>query len=237
MRLDKFLSDCGIGTRSQVKQLIKKGSIMINGEICRNSDIKIDEINDAVSYEGKVLNYSKYHYYMLYKPAGVITATTDRISSTVMDLLTGINHKNLAPVGRLDKDTEGLLIITDDGMLAHNLLSPVRHVPKTYLADIDGIVTENHIKLFAEGLDIGDDKPTKPAILDILMINEAEHSSSIKITITEGRYHQIKRMFQAVNMEVTYLKRLTMGSLTLDKKLAPGSFRELTSEEIKALKN
>lgn len=237
MRLDKYLTDCGKGTRSNVRQLIKCGKVSVNGKICKKSDTHIDETNDTICCEGKLLCYSRYHYYMLNKPAGVITASSDKNTQTVIDLLKGVSHKNLSPAGRLDKDTEGLLLITDDGALIHNLLSPAKHIPKTYYADIDGIVDDTHVQLFSEGIDIGDDKLTKPALLEILTTDESEHHSSIKITITEGRYHQIKRMFQSVNMKVKYLKRLSMGSLTLDKNLAPGEFRELNSDEINTLRN
>ena len=237
MRLDRYLAECGVGTRAQVKQLIKKRNIQVNGEICTAPEKQINEADDRVSYNGKLLQYKRFHYYMLHKPAGVITATTDKNAVTVMDLLVGVKQKNLSPVGRLDKDTEGLLLITDDGMLAHNLLSPAKHVSKTYYADISGIVTEEHVRKFEEGLDIKDDSPTRPAMLEILATDTKACCSSVQITITEGRYHQIKRMFQSVGMEVTYLKRLTMGSLVLDKKLAPGTFRELTLEEINTLKS
>jgi 16S rRNA pseudouridine516 synthase len=235
MRLDKFLADVSLGSRNDVKQLIKKKCIMVNGKICTSPDTKINEYSDTVTYNGEILSYQKFHYYMLHKPAGVITATKDSACTTVMDLLKDVKTKNLSPVGRLDKDTEGLLLITDDGMLAHKLLSPAHHVPKQYFARINGIVTNEHISLFKAGLDIGDDKPTKPAVLEILSVDTKGQTSEILLTITEGRFHQVKRMFEAVEMSVTYLKRLSMGSLTLDSSLAPGSYRPLTDKEINEL--
>ncbi len=173
---------------------------------------------------------------MLNKPAGCVSATNDNLHTTILDLLKGsVSVKNLFPVGRLDVDTEGLLLITDDGELSHNLLSPSKHVAKTYFARIDGLVTEEHIKAFKAGLDIGDDKPTKPGTLVIKSTNPDTSTSEILLTITEGRYHQVKRSFEALGMKVTYLKRLSMGSLALDEALAPGEFRELTETELQAL--
>ena len=222
MRIDKFLANQDIGSRSQVKQYIKKGMISINGTVCKSPEQKIDENTDQISYNGTVIGYQKHHYYMLNKPAGCVSATNDNLHTTILDLLKGsVSVKNLFPVGRLDIDTEGLLLITDDGELSHNLLSPSKHVAKTYFARIDGLVTEEHIKAFKAGLDIGDDKPTKPGTL--------------VIKSTEGRYHQVKRSFEALGMKVTYLKRLSMGSLALDEALAPGEFRELTETELQAL--
>lgn len=229
MRIDKFLANQDIGSRSQVKQYIKKGMISINGTVCKSPEQKIDENTDQISYNGTVIGYQKHHYYMLNKPAGCV-------STTILDLLKGsVSVKNLFPVGRLDIDTEGLLLITDDGELSHNLLSPSKHVAKTYFARIDGLVTEEHIKAFKAGLDIGDDKPTKPGTLVIKSTNPDTSTSEILLTITEGRYHQVKRSFEALGMKVTYLKRLSMGSLALDEALAPGEFRELTETELQAL--
>mgnify|MGYP002516042108 FL=1 len=236
MRIDKFLANQDIGSRSQVKQYIKKGMISVNGIVCKSPEQKIDENADQISYNGKVIEYQSHHYYMLNKPAGCVSATNDNLHSTVLDLLkSSVSTKNLFPVGRLDIDTEGLLLITDDGELSHHLLSPSRHVSKTYFAHIDGLVTEEHIKAFKEGLDIGDNKPTKPGILIIKSTDPDSNASEILLTITEGRYHQVKRSFEALGMKVTYLKRLSMGRLTLDESLAPGEFRELTEDELQAL--
>ena len=236
MRIDKFLANQDIGSRSQVKQYIKKGMISVNGIVCKSPEQKIDENADQISYNGKVIGYQKHHYYMLNKPSGCVSATNDNLHITVLDLLkASVPVKNLFPVGRLDIDTEGLLLITDDGELSHNLLSPSKHVAKTYFARIDGLATEEHIKAFKEGLDIGDDKPTKPGTLVIKNTDLGTQTSEILLTITEGRYHQVKRSFEALGMKVTYLKRLSMGSLTLDGALAPGEFRELTGTELQAL--
>ena len=210
--------------------------ISINGIVCKSPEQKIDENADQISYNGKVIGYQKHHYYMLNKPSGCVSATNDNLHITVLDLLkASVPVKNLFPVGRLDIDTEGLLLITDDGELSHNLLSPSKHVAKTYFARIDGLATEEHIKAFKEGLDIGDDKPTKPGTLVIKNTDLGTQTSEILLTITEGRYHQVKRSFEALGMKVIYLKRLSMGSLTLDEALAPGEFRELTETELQAL--
>ena len=236
MRIDKFLANQDIGSRSQVKQYIKKGMISVNGTVCKSPEQKIDENTDLISYNGTIISYQKHHYYMLNKPAGCVSATNDNLHTTVLDLLKGsVPVKSLFPVGRLDIDTEGLLLITDDGELSHNLLSPSRHVAKTYFARIDGLVTEEHIKAFKDGLDIGDDKPTKPGTLVIKSTNPDTGTSEILLTITEGRDPQVKRSFEALGMKVTYLKRLSMGSLALDESLAPGEFRELTDSELQAL--
>lgn len=210
--------------------------ISVNGIVCKSPEQKIDENADQISYNGKVIGYQKHHYYMLNKPSGCVSATNDNLHITVLDLLkASVPVKNLFPVGSLDIDTEGLLLITDDGELSHNLLSPSKHVAKTYFARIDGLATEEHIKAFKEGLDIGDDKPTKPGTLVIKNTDLGTQTSEILLTITEGRYHQVKRSFEALGMKVTYLKRLSMGSLTLDEALAPGEFRELTETELQAL--
>ena len=210
--------------------------VSINGTVCKSPEQKIDENTDQISYNGTVIGYQKHHYYMLNKPAGCVSATNDNLHTTILDLLKGsVSVKNLFPVGRLDIDTEGLLLITDDGELSHNLLSPSKHVAKTYFARIDGLVTEEHIKAFKAGLDIGDDKPTKPGTLFIKSANPDTSTSEILLTITEGRYHQVKRSFEVLGMKVTYLKRLSMGSLALDEALAPGEFRELTDSELQAL--
>ena len=182
--------------------------------------------------EGQMVAYAEYEYYMLNKPAGVVSATEDKNDSTVLDLIDEKQRKDLFPVGRLDKDTEGLLLITNDGELAHQLLSPKKHVDKVYFARIDGKVTEEDVRRFAEGLEIGEEKPTLPAHLEIL---KREEISEIRLTIREGKFHQVKRMFHAVGKEVIYLKRLQMGSLVLDPRLALGEYRELTGQELEAL--
>lgn len=234
IRLDKFLADMQVGTRSQVKDYIRKGNITVNDEIIKKPEFKIDENIDMITYMGKKINYSKYQYYMLHKPAGVVTATKDNIDKTVMDLFSAEVRKDLFPVGRLDKDTEGLLLITNDGELSHNLLSPKKHVSKTYYVECDGAISDDKINKLQEGLDIGDDKLTLPA--KVKLISNEISTYKLELTIVEGRFHQVKRMIKAIGGEVTYLKRISMGPLVLDEKLEKGSYRELTSDEICNLK-
>ena len=230
MRLDKFLCETGFGTRSQVKELLKKGQVTVNGVAAKKPEQKIDEHKDQITCQGKTASYEKYVYYMLHKPAGVVSATEDKREKTVLDLLKSEDRRDgIFPVGRLDKDTEGFLLLTDDGDLAHRLLSPRKHVDKTYYAKIAGSVTEAHIERFREGLDIGDEKKTLPAMLEILA--SKTETSEIRITIHEGRFHQVKRMFEAVGCKVTYLKRLSMGAVALDETLAPGDYRPLNEKE------
>jgi len=233
MRLDKFLTELGIGTRSEVKKLLKTGQVTVNGTPVKKPEEKIDETKDVVAYQGKVLAYEQFEYYMFHKPAGCVTAVSDTQHKTVMDYMKDLTRKDLNPVGRLDIDTEGLLLITNDGMLSHELLSPAKHVPKTYFAKIEGIVTEEDVNLFAEGVDIGEKKPTKPAELKIL---RSDTVSEIELTISEGKFHQVKRMFEAVDKKVVYLKRISMGNLVLDKDLKQGEYRSLTEVEIEALR-
>ncbi len=233
MRLDKFLCEMGVGTRSEVKAYLKKGQVTVNGEIIKKPEVKIDENADKICFMGNKLFYEAVQYFLLNKPAGCVTATRDKLSETVMSYLPENARDDLFPVGRLDKDTEGLLLITNDGALAHELLSPKKHVDKTYFAAIDGKVKEEHILKFANGVDIGDEELTMPAKLKILTSGEI---SEIELTIQEGRFHQVKRMFEAIGTKVTYLKRISMGPLTLDG-LQPGEVRKLTDEEIFNLKN
>ncbi len=225
MRLDKFLCDCNLGTRSQVKKDIKAGCVTVNGVIVRTPEQHIHEKEDKIAYQGQYCTYEKYIYYMLHKPAGVVSATEDRHERTVLELLGDDRRGDLFPVGRLDKDTEGLLLITNDGVLAHELLSPVKHVEKEYECHLAKPVTEEQKLRLEQGLDIGDQIPTKPATVRIL------EDKKITLTITEGRFHQVKRMVHAAGNEVLYLKRLRMGSLRLDPRLPKGSYRRLTEEE------
>lgn len=234
IRLDKYLADMGKGTRSEVKKAISKGLVRVNNEIVKKPETKLDTDSDNVLFDGVLVGYAQYEYYMLNKPAGVVSATEDKNDRTVLELIEEKQRKDLFPVGRLDKDTEGLLLITNDGELAHQLLSPKKHVDKVYFARIDGKVTEEDIRRFAEGLEIGEEKPTLPAYLEIL---ESEEISEIRLTIREGKFHQVKRMFHAVGKEVIYLKRLQMGSLVLDPQLALGEYRELTGQELEALRD
>lgn len=233
MRLDKFLADAGRGTRSEVKSLIKGGRVFVNGEPAKKPEMKIEPDTDEIFCDGVCIAYQKNYYYMLNKPAGVVSATEDNSCRTVLDILEAPVKKNLFPVGRLDKDTEGLLLITDDGELAHKLLSPKKHIGKVYYARIDGRVDIKDVEAFQKGLSLGEFE-TLPAELTIIKQGEI---SEIELLIYEGKFHQVKRMFQAVGKEVLYLKRLSMGSLTLDEQLAPGESRPLTKEEIERLKN
>lgn len=235
MRLDKFLADLQIGTRSQVKEYIKKGLITVNDIQVKKADTKINEYSDRVLFRGKQLVYHEYSYYMLYKPAGVVTATKDNHEKTVMDLLPKTIGKNMFPVGRLDKDTEGLLLITNDGELAHNLLSPKKHVSKIYYVECVGNLTHQKIEALQQGVDIGDEELTCPAVVEEL--KNMGNTFSLNLSITEGRFHQVKRMMKAIEAEVTYLKRISMGSLVLDETLEKGGYRELTKEEYEYLKS
>lgn len=234
MRLDKFLTELGVGSRSEVKKILKTGQVTVNGEKANKPEQKIDENKDVICYQGKVLVYQQFEYYMFHKPAGCVTAVTDAMHKTVMDYMKDLSRKDLVPVGRLDIDTEGLLLITNDGQLSHELLSPTKHVPKTYYAKIDGIVTEDDVNQFAEGVDIGEKRLTKPAKLAVL---KSQLISEIELTISEGKFHQVKRMFEAVGKKVIYLKRISMGSLVLDEILLPGEYRPLSEVEIDNLRN
>ena len=232
IRLDKFLADMGFGTRSQVRQQIAGGNVTVNGLPARRPELKVDTDKDRVLFCGTEAAYAQYEYYMLNKPAGVVSATEDKKERTVLDLLQERKRKDLFPVGRLDKDTEGLLLITNNGDLAHRLLAPGRHVDKVYYAEIDGKVTREDAELFRAGVDIGDKKKTMPAFLEIL---SSADRSEILLTIREGRFHQVKRMFHAVGKEVLFLRRIQMGPLKLDEKLRPGEYRRLTKEEVEKL--
>ncbi|MGO5052276.1 pseudouridine synthase [Lachnospiraceae bacterium LCP25S3_G4] len=232
LRLDKYLAELGIGTRSEVKQLIRKGCISVDDMIMKHADVKINPDSQIVKYLGNPLHYVEKEYYMLNKPAGVVSATVDARDKTVLELIDTKIRKDLFPVGRLDKDTEGLLLITNDGEMAHRLLAPKKHVDKLYYAKIDGRVTEQDIEQFELGVQISESVVTKPARLKIIKSDEI---SEIELTIQEGKFHQVKRMFEAVDKRVIYLKRLSMGSLVLDNNLEVGQYRPLTKEEIQNL--
>lgn len=231
MRLDKFLVDMGVGTRSEVKKDIKAGHVKVGGSIVNDPGYHIKD-TDEVTYRGENIAYESFEYYMLNKPAGVISATEDKKQTTVIELLNERKRKDLFPVGRLDKDTEGLLLITNDGELAHRLLSPKKHVDKVYYAKIQGRVDEEDVRKFRDGIVIDEEFTALPAELIILKSGDI---SEIKVTIREGKFHQIKRMFKAVDKEVVYLKRLSMGTLQLDSSLKEGEYRKLTDEELKEL--
>lgn len=231
IRLDKLLADAGAGTRSEVKEYIRRGRVMVNGQICRKPELKVQEEMDQILLDGQPVDYARYRYYLLHKPQGVITATEDAREKTVLDLLTGVNTANISPVGRLDKDTEGLLLLTNDGELAHRLLSPRRHVDKCYLVRTEKPLSAADLHALEEGVDIGDEKPTMPARACL------NGDGELLLTIREGRYHQVKRMLQAVGNKVLYLKRLSFGSLTLPENLKAGEFRALTAEEQENLRH
>lgn len=234
MRIDKFLSNMTEGSRSEIKKLIKSKLVSVNSTIIDNPSFQVSETSEVYIGNRKI-EYIRFKYIMMNKPQGVISATEDKKYKTVVDLL---DHKlkliNLAPVGRLDKDTEGFILLTNDGELNHNILSPKKHVSKTYYAKIDGIVTESDIELFKSGLKLDDGYITMPALLKIIKSNEI---SEIELTIMEGKFHQVKRMFETVNKKVIYLKRIAIGSLKLDEGLKLGEYRDLTQAELNLLKN
>lgn len=234
-RLDKLLSRLGFGSRSEVKRLVKEGRVTVDGAAAADSGMQVDPSVNTVALDGEPVRYREFVYLMMNKPAGVVSATEDRRDRTVVDLL----DPEYAvfrpfPVGRLDKDTEGLLLLTNDGKLAHRLLSPKKNVPKTYEADVDGIVTEEDGEAFARGVTLDDGYVTLPAKLAIL---ESGPRSRVRLTIVEGKFHQVKRMFAARGKRVVFLKRISMGGLKLDPSLPPGEVRELTEEEIGILTN
>ncbi|WP_325063595.1 pseudouridine synthase [Risungbinella massiliensis] len=233
-RLDKILAHLGLGTRKEVKKILKDGKVRINEVIQKDPKLQIDPYHDRIQVEGETYHYREFVYFMMHKPPGVISATEDVRGHTVVDLLEKEDARfEPFPVGRLDKDTEGLLLLTNDGKLAHELLAPKKHVSKTYFARIEGEVTDEDCFQFAKGVILDDGYETLPAKLNI---KKQGAISEVEITIVEGKFHQIKRMFTAVGKKVVYLKRLTMGPLHLDPKLQKGSYRELTKEELELLK-
>ena len=233
MRLDKFLGNHGFGTRKEVKLLVKRGAVKVNDVVVKKSDIKIVPENDTVTVYDEVVMYEPFVYIMLDKPAGYISSTKDYKDETVLELIEGFEHYELHPVGRLDKDTEGLLILTNDGQFSHDVLSPRKHVNKTYFARVDGYVTDDTVELFKAGITLDDGYKAMPAELQIISAGEI---SEIELVIQEGKFHQVKRMFKAVDMTVIYLKRIKMGGLALDESLTPGAYRKLTLEEINFVK-
>ena len=226
MRLDKFMTECGIGSRSEVKKLLSMKLITVNGIISKNADMKIDEVNDRIEFNGKELQYRKFRYYMMNKPAGVITAAEDRKHDIVMDLLPEwVIKKDLFPVGRLDKDTEGLLLFTNDGEFSHKVLSPKSHVEKEYFVILEKDITDDEIKKVESGVIIDDGYNTKESRI-------GRHSGNeIFLTIVEGKFHQVKQMMEAVGNRVTYLKRVRFADLQIDD-LEPGGVVEVSREDI-----
>ena len=247
MRLDKFLSEMGTGTRTELKKNIRAGRVTVDGAVVRDPGARVEETS-AVVYCGQAVAYEPFVYYMLNKPAGVISASDDPREETVVDLIAEQKRKDLFPVGRLDRDTEGLLLITNDGALAHRLLSPKHHVDKVYYVRVAGRITEEDVRAFHDGLRLPDGLECLPAKLRVIRTDGVMDDgtgddeppggpavSEAEVTIREGKFHQIKRMFEAVGKEVLYLKRLSMGPLALDPDLAPGAYRRLTDGEVAAL--
>jgi 16S rRNA pseudouridine516 synthase len=233
MRIDKYLANMNVGSRKEVHSLIKKKVVMVNGELVTTPKQQVRE-DDLVVVDGNEIAYQQYHYFLLNKPKGVISATEDRSQQTVISLLkTKDRYQGIAPVGRLDKDTTGLLLLTNDGALAHELLAPNKHVTKVYRAKISGVASEETIKTFASGITLGDGTKLKPAKLEILAQDKVHDLSQIEIQIQEGKYHQIKRMFGAVGMKVLELDRISMGKLSLPTDLKRGQYQEITRDKIK----
>ena len=233
MRVDKLLSNVGVASRAELKKYCKQGLISVNGKVINNPGVQVDSESDDIRFNGEKIVYREFVYIMLNKPDGYISATFDKYDPIVLDL---IDQSYLVfepfPVGRLDKDTEGLLVLTNDGQLAHRVLSPKKHVPKTYYAIIQGKVTEEDILAFEKGVILDDGYETMPSQLKIL---KSDDMSEIELTIHEGKFHQVKRMFESVGKKVVYLKRLSMGKLKLDESLGLGEYRELTEEEVKLI--
>lgn len=229
MRLDKFLANSGIGSRKEVKELIKQGLVFVNEERIKKSDKNIDEINDVIKIGDKCIKYRKYVYIMLNKPQNVISATEDNKHNTVIDLIKGYDTYNIFPIGRLDIDTEGLLLLTNDGKLSHNLLSPKKHIEKEYFVKLKENITDIDINKVENNIELEDGYICKKAKIKRISENE------LNITITEGKFHQVKRMFKAVDNEVVFLKRIRMANIFLDKNLKLGDYRELSNDELKGL--
>ena len=235
MRLDKFLVACAVGSRTEVKNFLKSGRVTVNGKKEKSAKLQINEDTDEICFDGQKLEYEEFVYYMMNKPQGVISATEDTKHKTVLDLLDDYARaKEVFPVGRLDIDTHGLLLLTNDGKLAHALLSPKRHVDKTYLAKVDGIMTDEDIETFAQGIPLKD-FTCQSAKLELVSIDTEKEESLVRVTIAEGKFHQVKRMVAYCGKEVVDLQRLTMGTLTLDENLKRGEWRRLSKEELEGL--
>ena len=235
MRLDKFLVACAVGSRTEVKNLLKAGRVTVNGKKEKSAKLQINEEKDEIRFDGQVLEYEEFVYYMMNKPQGVISATEDSKHRTVLDLLDDIARtKEVFPVGRLDIDTHGLLLLTNDGQLAHALLSPKRHVDKTYLAHVEGIMAQEDVETFVKGIPLKD-FTCQSAKLELVSLDSVKNQSLVRVTIAEGKFHQVKRMVAYCGKEVVDLQRLTMGILALDENLERGEWRRLTKEELEEL--
>ncbi|MBN6050076.1 pseudouridine synthase [Lactobacillus helveticus] len=236
MRIDKYLANMNVGSRKEVHVLIKKGIVTVNGDVVKTPKQQVKE-SDEVLVDGQEVNYQKYHYFLMNKPKGLLSATEDRSQRTVISLLkTQDQYQEITPVGRLDKDTTGLLLLTNDGQLNHELLAPNKHVDKIYRARIAGVADDETVKTFASGMTLADGTKLKPAELKILAQDEEHDSSEIEIKIREGKYHQIKRMFGAVGMKVVELERISMGKLKLPKDLKRGNYIELSLDDVSKIK-
>lgn len=232
MRIDKYLANMNVGSRKEVHQLIKQGIVAVNDVIVKTPKQQVKE-SDQVTVNGDAVAYQKYHYFLLNKPKGVLSATEDRSQPTVISILAPQDrYQGIVPVGRLDKDTTGLLLLTNDGQLNHELLAPGKHVDKVYRAEIAGVANDATVKTFASGMTLGDGTKLQPAELKILSQDEEHDRSTTEIKIREGKYHQIKRMFGAVGMKVVELERISMGKLTLPANLKRGEYLELKLEDI-----
>ena len=236
MRIDKCLADCGLGTRSEVKSLLKAKRITVNGKVVTNGKVQVNPETDEILFDGEKIQYEEFVYIMMNKPKGVVSATEDNLHKTVIDLIDPLYFKKgVFPVGRLDIDTHGLLLLTNDGELAHRLLSPKKHVTKIYQARVDGVMTEEDAATFERGIVLSDGTECMPARLDILSTTQDE--SVVQIHLKEGKFHQVKRMVKACGKTIVDLQRLTMGTLKLDDRLALGESRPLTEEELQSLMN
>ena len=235
MRLDKYLSDMGIASRSDLKKDIRKGLVFVNGEMIRDASFTVNS-DSRILYKGEEITYEEYSYYMMNKPVGVLSSTEDRKQKTVLDLFSECHRKDLFPVGRLDKDAEGLLLIMNDGKLAHTLLSPKNHIEKKYYVEIPASLKDEDLEPLRHGIQYDTDLVAEPAQVQLLSANPDK--SAVEIIITEGKFHQIKKMFLALseNYVVTKLKRISMGALRLDESLSPGEYRKLSPGEIETLK-
>ena len=230
MRIDKCLADCGLGTRSEVKSLLKAKRITVNGTVVTNGKVQVNPTEDEIQFDGNPIVYEEFVYIMMNKPKGVVSATEDHLHKTVLDLVDPIYaKKGVFPVGRLDIDTYGLLLLTNDGELAHQLLSPKKHVTKIYRARVEGVMTTDDVITFEKGIVLSDGTKCLPAKLEVLLVEKEE--SIVHIHLNEGKFHQVKRMVQACGKKVVDLQRLTMGSLHLDTTLALGESRPLTQQE------
>jgi len=234
MRLDKFLSNMGLGTRTEVKKAITRGLVTVNGKVTKKVGLTIKEKSDQIVYNGQKVNYQAHVYIMLNKPSGLISATEDKMHKTVIDLIKDTyGNRKIFPVGRLDIDTEGLILLTDDGEWSHSLMSPKKHVSKVYFARVEGKVTQEHVGLFSAGMTFKDGTVIKPSHLKVL---KSDQISEIELTITEGKYHQVKRMFEHFDMKVIYLRRDKIGGLSIDPELGLGDYKELSEKELEMIK-